>query len=116
MRRFYQAVVDIIRGGLHPREVALAVALGLLAGFLSGWNLSLAAVLLAVLVLNVPTKVFSEAWTLGWAISWTITPASFALGRWLLEKSPLGPTLRRGASIRCWCCSIWIDTRCSAAA
>lgn len=93
MRRFYQAVVDIIRGGVHPREVALAVALGLLAGFVSGWNLCLAVVLLAVLILNVPTKVFGEAWALGWAASWSLTPASFALGRWLLENSPLGSML-----------------------
>ena len=93
MRQIFQAVVDIIRGGVHPREVALAVCLGLLAGFLSGWNLCLAAVLLLVLLLNVPLKVFGEAWLLGTAVSWTFTPASFYVGRWLLEKSPWGTLL-----------------------
>jgi uncharacterized protein (TIGR03546 family) len=90
MRRYFQAIVDIVRGGVHPREVALAVCLGLLAGFVSGWNLTLAVVLLGVLVLNVPTKVFGEAWALGTMVSWMMTPLSFGLGRWLLEQTFFG--------------------------
>jgi uncharacterized protein (TIGR03546 family) len=90
MRRYFQAIVDIVRGGVHPREVALAVCLGLLAGFVSGWNLTLACVLLGVLLLNVPMKVFGEAWALGALVSWTMTPLSFGLGRWLLEQTFFG--------------------------
>ncbi len=90
MSKFLPSLLGAFRGGVHPREIGLAVFLGVLAGFVSGWNLSLAAVLLAALVLRTPWKMFGQAWAVAAAVAWALTPVTFRVGHFLLADSPLG--------------------------
>ncbi len=93
MSNLFQSLLGALRGGVHPREIGLAVFLGVLAGFVSGWNLSLAVVLLAVLVLRTPWKMFGQAWAVGAGVAWALTPVTFRVGHFLLTHSPLGDWL-----------------------
>jgi uncharacterized protein (TIGR03546 family) len=101
MGEFLSSIFGMVRGGIHPREVGLAVLLGVLAGFVAGWNLTLVALLLLVLVLRVPLRVFLQAWGLSLLLAWAMTAASFHLGRFVLEQSPLGRWLAPQAD-RLW--------------
>src|SRR5205807_192687 len=93
MSNVFQSLLGAIRGGVHPREIGLAVFLGVLAGFVGGVNLTLALVLLAVLVLRTPLKMFAQAWALAAGLAWTLTPVTFHLGRYVLTGTPVGDWL-----------------------
>ena len=41
MRKLFGSMFGVVNGGVHPREIAVAVILGTLAGFVTGWNLTL---------------------------------------------------------------------------
>jgi uncharacterized protein (TIGR03546 family) len=72
------------------RAIFLAVLLGLLAGFVHGWNLSLAALLILVVFFNVRARLFFAIWLLGVVLSWLLVPMSYAVGRFALDRTPLG--------------------------
>lgn len=82
-----------LSGGTHPRAVSLAVFLGLLAGFVQGWNLSLAALLVLIVLFDVRSRVALVCWGIGVGLSWALTPATFLLGRVVLDLTPLGTFL-----------------------
>src|SRR5438105_6794562 len=93
MSNVFQSLLGAIRGGVHPREIGLAVFLGVLAGFVGGFNLTLAVVLLAVLVLRTPPKMFAQAWGVAAGLAWTLTPVTFRLGHFVLTGTPVGQWL-----------------------
>lgn len=101
MGEFLRSIFGMVRGGIHPREAGLAVLLGVLAGFVAGWNLTLAVLLLLVLVLRVPIKVFVQTFGLAILLAWAMTPASYHLGRFVLEHSAVGRWLAPQAD-RLW--------------
>lgn len=72
------------------RAIFLAILLGLLAGFVHGWNLSLAALLILVVFFNVRARLFFAIWFLGVALSWLLVPISYAAGRFVLDRTPVG--------------------------
>ena len=76
-----------------PARSSLAVFLGLLAGFAQGWNLSLAALLVLVVLFDVRSRVALVCWAIGLGLSWVLAPATFLLGRAVLDLTPLGSWL-----------------------
>jgi hypothetical protein len=102
MQKLYRSLLGVARGGVHPREIALAVLLGVLAGFVQGWNLSLGVVLLAALLLNAPWKMLGQAWATAFGLAWALTPVTFRLGHYLLSETPVGEWLEPHAD------GIWI--------
>jgi hypothetical protein len=93
MRAILQSWFGVVRGGVHPREIAVAVFLGTVAGFTLGWNLTFACVLLLVLLLRAPIKIVIEAAALGCALSWAFTPTVFYAGRYVLHQTAFGEWL-----------------------
>src|SRR5262245_52406847 len=93
MSTVFQSLLGAIRGGVHPREIGLAVFLGVLAGFVCGWNLVLFVVLLGVLVLRTPWKMFGQAWAVAAGLAWVATPVTFQVGHYLLSDTPVGEWL-----------------------
>ncbi len=102
MSKILETVFGMVRGGVHPREVAMAVMLGTLAGFVTGWNFTLVAVLLLVLVVRAPLNVFGQAWGAAAALSLALTPLTHRTGRSLLENSSFGHWLAGHAD------SVWL--------
>lgn len=102
MDKLFSSFFSAIGGGVHPRQIALAVGLGIVAGAVSGWNLTLLVVLLAVLASKVPLKVFCQIWGLAAAAGWLATPLTFRVGRFVLEGSFVGSWLSGHAD------SIWL--------
>lgn len=93
MRAILQSWFGAVRGGVHPREVALAVFLGTVAGFTLGWNLTFVGTLLCVLLLRAPIKIALEAGVLGCALGWAFTPTVFNVGHYLLHRTSVGEWL-----------------------
>ncbi len=75
------------------KAVFLAVLLGLLAGFVHGWNLSIVGLMLLVVFFNVRARLFFAIWFVGVVLSWLLVPVSYALGRFVLDRTSIGELL-----------------------
>lgn len=84
-------------GGHQPRDVALAVSLGILTGALTGGNASWAVVFLAALALNVHTRLFLCAWPASVCAAWLASDSLQTVGRFLLQGTSVGRSLRQPA-------------------
>ncbi|MCD5409048.1 TIGR03546 family protein [Candidatus Bipolaricaulota bacterium] len=86
-------ILKILKSSLSPGQIALGFALGMFAG-LPPPGLHLLLPLTAALLLRVSFKAFLLSWGLFELLSFPLAPASYAVGRALLENETLYPFWR----------------------